>query len=227
MEIKKAPKVDLENKKMIFLQIGLLLALALTLFAFEFKVDTAKTEVMETVADAGPDEEHAVVTVQDTPPPPPPPPAPVASDVLQIAETDDDLDGELEIEDVTVGADDEVEIVDLEEEVEEDTDTQIFVRVEKMPSFPGGRKAMYKYLGRNMKYPTVAMENGIQGKVYVGFVVDKDGSITNVKVLRPVDSYLDKEAVRVVKAMPKWNPGRQMNKAVRVSYTVPVNFQLK
>jgi len=103
----------------------------------------------------------------------------------------------------------------------------VYVRVEEMPSYNGGRKAMYKYLGSNMKYPEEAMKTGTTGKVYIGFVVEKDGSISNVKVLRPVDELLDAEAVKVVSAMPKWKPGKQEGKCVRVSYTVPVNFQLK
>lgn len=227
MEVKKTTKADLENKKSIFLQIGLMLALALTWAAFEYKVDTNKTEIMDTVADAVADEEMVPVTTQQAPPPPPPPPAPKVSDVLAIADTDEDFDDELEIEDVEADADEEVEVKEIEEEEEEETESQVFVRAETMPSFPGGPNAMYKFLAKKMRYPTIAQENGIQGRVFVGFVVDKDGSITNVKVLRPVDPYLDKEAVRVVKSMPKWSPGIQGSKKVRVSYTVPVNFKLK
>lgn len=227
MEVKKTQKADLENKKSFFLQIGLVLALALTWAAFEWKVDTAKTDTIETVADASAAEEMAQITRQAPPPPPPPPPAPQVSDVLSIANTDDDFDDELVIKDVEADANAEVEIVPIVEDVEETGESQIFVRAEVMPEFPGGPSAMYAYLGKNMKYPTIALENGIQGRVFVGFVVDKDGSITNVKVLRPVDPYLDKEAVRVVQAMPKWSPGKQGSKTVRVSYTVPVNFQLK
>ena len=226
MEVKKTPKADLENKKAIFLQIGLMLALALTWVAFEWKVDTAKAEVMETVAEATADEEMTPITTQQAPPPPPPPPAPRASDVLTIVDSDEDFDDELEIEDVEADTEAEVEIQDVEEE-EEEGEGQIFMRVEQMPEFPGGMKALFKFLSRNTKYPTIALENGVQGRVIVGFVVGKKGQITEVKVLRPVDSYLDKEAVRVVKSMPNWIPGKQMNKAVRVSYNVPVNFKLK
>ena len=93
-----------------------------------------------------------------------------------------------------------------------------------MPSFPGGN--VQKWISKNVKYPVLAMENGIQGKVYIQFVIEKDGSITDVKVVRGVDASLDKEAVRVVKAMPKWKPGKQRGKPVRVSYTLPINFQL-
>ena len=94
-----------------------------------------------------------------------------------------------------------------------------------MPQFPGGD--VTKWLAKNTRYPMIAQENGIQGKVFVQFVIEKDGSISNVKVLRPVDPSLDKEAIRVVSSMPKWKPGKQRGKAVRVSYTVPINFQLQ
>lgn len=104
---------------------------------------------------------------------------------------------------------------------------EIFNMVEQMPSFPGGDVALMKYLKDNIKYPTIAAETGTQGKVYLQFVVEKDGSITDVQVVRGVDPYLDKEASRVIKAMPKWTPGKQNGKAVRVKYTVPVTFKLQ
>ena len=103
-------------------------------------------------------------------------------------------------------------------------DTEIFMVVEDMPGFPGGN--VQQWISKHVKYPVLAMENGIQGKVYVQFVIEKDGSITDVKVVRGGDSSLDKEAVRVVKSMPKWKPGKQRGKPVRVSFTLPINFQL-
>lgn len=113
------------------------------------------------------------------------------------------------------------------DKIKTEDDDPVFVRVEKMPSFKGGQKAMYKYLASKMKYPVEAMKANVQGKVYVGFVVGRNGEITNVKVLRSVDTYLDAEALRVVSNMPEWTPGLQGGKAVRVSYTVPVNFKMK
>jgi TonB family protein len=106
-------------------------------------------------------------------------------------------------------------------------DEQVLVRAEQMPTFPGGTKAMYKFLGKSVKYPAEAQKNNIKGRVFIGFVIEKNGSISNVKVLRPVNPFLDKEALRVVKSMPKWNPGVQSGKIVRVSYTVPINFSLR
>jgi protein TonB len=111
--------------------------------------------------------------------------------------------------------------------VEEDTTAAPFFIVEQMPEFPGGESALRKYLASSVKYPVIAQENGIQGKVFVNFVVESSGGISNVKVTRGVDASLDKEAVRVVKTMPKWIPGKQGGQAVRVSFTVPINFVLQ
>ena len=111
-----------------------------------------------------------------------------------------------------------------EEEPEEQT---IFEVVEEAPSFPGGMSALMQFLSKNIKYPTIAQENGVQGRVICQFVVNRDGSIVDVKVIRGVDAYLDKEAVRVIQSMPKWTPGKQRGKAVRVRYTLPVMFRLQ
>lgn len=225
MEIKKAPKVDLERKKGIFFEIGLVLALGILLYAFEWKTETKKTQDMQGSEVEQVEEEIIPVTTQNTPPPPPPPPAPKLTDLINIVDNDQDIDDELEITD----ADDETEntVVDVtkfDDFSEEDTgEAEIFQVVEKMPSFNGN---MNKWLKDNLKYPILAQENGISGRVFVAFVVEKDGSITDVKVARSVDPSLDKEAVRVVKAMPKWNPGQQRNKPVRVAFTVPINFTL-
>ena len=104
---------------------------------------------------------------------------------------------------------------------------KVFDVVEEMPSFPGGQGALMSFLNSNIKYPVVAQENGVQGRVIVGFVVERDGSITDVKIMRSVDPSLDREAQRVVKSMPKWKPGKQNGSAVRVKYTVPVVFRLQ
>lgn len=104
---------------------------------------------------------------------------------------------------------------------------KVFDVVEEMPSFPGGQAALMSFLSSNIKYPVVAQENGVQGRVIVGFVVERDGSITDVKVMRSVDPSLDREAQRVVRAMPRWKPGKQNGSAVRVKYTVPVVFRLQ
>jgi len=111
--------------------------------------------------------------------------------------------------------------------VGEDTTSTPYAVVEQMPEFPGGEAALQRYLKNSVKYPNIAMENGIQGKVYVGFVVERNGSISNVRIARGVDASLDKEAMRVVRLMPKWIPGKQNGEPVRVSFTAPINFVLE
>ena len=130
------------------------------------------------------------------------------------------------------GNDETAEVKHVEEKIAEpepvkEEETKVFDVVEQMPSFPGGPSALMQYLSSNIKYPVVAEENGVQGRVVCTFVVEKDGSITDVKVVKSVDPSLDKEAVRVVKSMPKWIPGKQNGSAVRVKYTVPVTFRLQ
>ena len=225
MEIKKAPKVDLEKKKGIFFEIGLVLALGILLYAFEWKTETKKTQDMQGSETEQVEEEIIPVTTQNTPPPPPPPPAPKLTDLINIVDNDQDIDDELEIEDAEDATENTVvDVTQFDDFGEEDTgEAQIFQVVETMPSFKGN---MNKWLKDNVKYPVLAQENGISGRVFVAFVVETDGSITDVKVARSVDPSLDKEAVRVVKSMPKWNPGKQRNKPVRVAFTVPINFTL-
>lgn len=120
-------------------------------------------------------------------------------------------------------------LVQKEEETPKslDTDADVFFIVEDMPEFPGGEMALRKYIANNIKYPEAAQDNGIQGKVYVTFVVSKDGSVANAKIARGVDPALDKEALRVVNSLPKWTPGKQREENVNVSYTVPINFALQ
>ena len=130
------------------------------------------------------------------------------------------------------GNDETAEVKHVEEKIAEpepvkEEETKVFDVVEQMPSFPGGPSALMQYLSSNIKYPVVAEENGVQGRVVCTFVVEKDGSITDVSVVKSVDPSLDKEAVRVVKSMPKWIPGKQNGSAVRVKYTVPVTFRLQ
>jgi protein TonB len=122
-----------------------------------------------------------------------------------------------------------VEVVEQKQEevVEQEKEEEVFVVVEEMPEFPGGNNALRKFLGESVKYPVVAQENGIQGKVYVNFVVNKDGSVSGAKIARGVDPSLDAEALRVVNSMPKWKPGKQRGVPVRVSYTVPISFVLQ
>ncbi len=220
---KKSPKADLERKKMLFTQIGLVFALAVVLLAFEWKsYEKQELSIMNRMVDDTP-EEMVEVTLQEKPPPPPKPPQ--QTTVIEIVEDDVEIEDEIEID---VEADEETiveEYIPIDDDDEEE-ETQIFTVVESMPGFPGGDAARMKYLGTNIKYPTLARESGIQGRVFVTFVVETDGRVTDVKILRGIGGGCDEEAVRVIKNMPKWNPGKQRGKSVRVQFNMPILFKL-
>ncbi|WP_282038163.1 energy transducer TonB [Saccharicrinis aurantiacus] len=208
------------------MQVGLVVVLALILIAFEWSttdVDASQFAMME---DVEAEEEIVPITRQEEVKPPPPPPPPKVTDVLNIVDDDVELDEELDIEDSEVDEDMEIEF-DMDLEEEETEDAPVFFIVEEMPEFPGGDLELRKYIAQSVKYPVIAQENGIQGRVYVQFVVSTKGAVEQVKVARGVDPNLDKEAIRVVQSMPKWKPGKQRGKAVKVSYTVPINFVLQ
>ena len=226
MEVKKSPKADLEGKKTSNLLIGAILTLSVLFIGFEWserdKKVTTDTGLQEVVFE----EEIIPITEQEQPKQAPPPPeAPKVEEVLEI------MDNDSEVEESTIQASDdtqaavEVKYTPVEVEEEEVEEQQIFQVVEEMPEFPGGMGECMKFLGKNIKYPTISQENGVQGRVIVQFVVNRDGSIVDPVVVRGVDPYLDKEALRVISMMPKWKPGKQRGKAVRVKYTVPVMFR--
>ena len=218
MEIKKTPKADLENKKSTWLLVGYVIVLAFMFVAFEWTKRDIKIDTSQAITDLVFEEEIIPITEQPEQVAPPPPEAPSIAETLTIV--DDDAD----VEETTIATSEETNQVE-EEEPEEQT---IFEVVEQMPEFPnGGMAGLMQYLSKNIKYPTIAQENGTQGRVTVQFVVNRDGSIVDAKVLRGVDPYLDKEAIRVISSMPKWKPGMQRGKAVRVKYTVPVMFRLQ
>lgn len=230
MEVKKSPKADLENKRSTWLLVGYVIVLAFMFIAFEWTKRDVKIDTSQAVADLVFEEEIEIpITEQpEQATPPPPPEAPAIVESLTI------VDDDMEVESTEIASSEEtgqaVEIAYVpptveEEEVEEQ---EIFEVVEQMPEFPnGGMAGLMQYLSKNIKYPTIAQENGTQGRVTVRFVVNADGSIVDAKVIRGVDPSLDKEALRVINSMPKWKPGMQRGKAVRVKYTVPVMFRLQ
>ena len=228
MELKKNPKADLESRKGLYLEIGLVAILVISLVALNIK--DYDMEAMEISQRTAMDEIEDVIiqTSEDTPPPPPPEQPEVVTE-LTIVEDDAVIENELGIVDMGDNqnkAQEEVVQVVVEEEVEE-VEEEIFTVVENDPEFPGGMEALYKYLGSNIKYPALAKENNITGRVYVTFVVEKDGSIANPRILRDIGGGCGAEAIRVVKAMPKWKPGKQRGKAVRVQFNLPVSFNLQ
>ncbi|WP_163326113.1 energy transducer TonB [Draconibacterium mangrovi] len=229
MELKKTPKADLEAKKNMFWLIGLVVALGLSLLAFEWTTKPSKAADLGQIQTAEVEEEIIPITREQEVKPPPPPPPPQVIEVLNIVDDDVEIEDELQIEDTE--ADDET-VIDVAPVIEtaaeeEEEEAQVFFIVEDMPEFPGGDLALRKYIANAIKYPVIAQENGIQGKVYVTFVVSKTGKVTDAKIARGVDPSLDKEALRVVNALPAWKPGKQRGKPVNVSYTVPINFVLQ
>lgn len=228
MEVKKSPKADLEGKKTTNLLIGAILTLAVLFIGFEWSERDMKVTTDTGIQEVVFEEEIIPITEQEQPKQAPPPPeAPKVEEVLEI------MDNDSEVEESTIQASDdtqaavEVKYTPVEVEEEEVEEQQIFQVVEEMPEFPGGMGECMKFLSKNIKYPTISQENGVQGRVIVQFVVNRDGSIVDPVVARGVDPYLDKEALRVISMMPKWKPGKQRGKAVRVKYTVPVMFRLQ
>ena len=228
MEVKKSPKADLENKKTTNLLVGAIIILAVLFVGFEWSERDKKVTTDTGIETVIFEEEIIPITEQEQPKQAPPPPeAPKVEEVLEIMDNDSD------VEESTIQASDdtqaavEVKYTPVEVEEEEVEEQQIFQVVEEMPEFPGGMSECMKFLSKNIKYPTISQENGVQGRVIVQFVVNRDGSIVDPVVVRGVDPYLDKEALRVIQMMPKWKPGKQRGKAVRVKYTVPVMFRLQ
>lgn len=230
MKLKKSPKASLEGEKLTYLLMGLIVALSLMFIGLEWtKSNVQKFDVADVENSFEEEIEDVIQTNQDMTPPPPPPPAP---DVIEEIEV---VDNSKETKTIEINTEDDkdkkVEViappVQVKEE-EEDDDQVIFVRVEKQAEFPGGPAKMMEYLSKNVKYPVVCLENGIQGKAICQFTVNKDGSIVDVEVVRSSgDDALDKEAIRVIKTMPKWKPGQQRGKSVRSKFTLPVVFRLQ
>ncbi len=227
MELKKSPKADLESKRNIFILLGLVVALGVCLTAFEWTTKVEEASSLGSIEMQEVEDEIIPITREQEIKPPPPPPPPKVVEVLNIVEDDVEIEDELEIEDTEADDETVIDVAPVIEEEEEEEEGQVFFIVEEMPEFPGGELALRKFIANAIKYPVIAQENGIQGKVYVNFVVDKNGRVTNAKIARGVDQSLDKEALRVVNNLPAWKPGKQRGKSVRVSYTVPINFVLQ
>lgn len=227
--VKKYQEADIEYYKGFVGRIGVILVLLMLLFAFnrskkEKKIQVLQMEIFE-------DTDAPPPPTQQVKPPPPPPPPP---ETIIIVEDDKVVEDDPIIADIEVSAKEEVKIVEVKIEKPakvfvpvEPEEPEIFTIVEQMPEFPGGTEALYKFIGNNMKYPAIARENSIEGLCVVQFVVNEDGSITDVKVLKDIGGGCGDEAARIVKKMPKWKPGKQRGKAVRVQYNLPIRFKLE
>lgn len=208
--------------------IGYVIVLAFIFISFEWTKRDIKIDLSQGTTDVVFEEEIIPITEQPEQVTPPPPEAPSIPETLTIVDDDAKVEETNIASTEDVGQKVEIKYVPTSVEEPEPEEQTIFEVVEQMPEFPnGGQAGLMQYLAKNIKYPPIAQENGTQGRVSCQFVVNKDGSIVDVKVLRGVDPYLDKEAIRVISAMPKWKPGMQRGKPVRVKYTVPVMFRLQ
>ena len=230
MEIKKSPKADLQKNSSLYFVIGLAFVLFFSWQAIEWK--TYKKTFDYEALDVDEDEDEEIPITEQIKTPPPPPPAP---QVIEIVEDEEDVE-ETVIESTETDEEEIVEIVEVEEE-EEDVDVP-FAVIEDVPIFPGCegvakserrncfQEKMNKHIVRNFRYPEIAQEMGIQGRVYVNFIISKDGSITNIRMRGP-DKNLEKEAERIISKLPQMTPGKQRGRAVRVPFSIPITFRLQ
>ncbi|MGB3779363.1 MAG: energy transducer TonB [Tunicatimonas sp.] len=223
MEAKKTPSADLTSKTGLHLAIGLVVSLALITLAFEWKSYDASALVdLGSVDDTFED----VMEIPPTEQPPPPPPKIQTPEIIEVPD-EEEIEEEIEIDlDIEVTEDTEIEEMVFEEAPEEEVSDEIFMVVEDQPEPEGGLSAFYTFVSKNMKYPSQARRMGIEGKVFVQFVVGKDGTLTDVKAVKGIGAGCDDEAVRVVKSAPKWKPGKQRGKAVKVRMIIPITFKL-
>ena len=226
MEIKKSPKADLQNKRGLLLEIGLAVSLALVIVAFAYTPKEHRVEKVD--LNYGPVEvEMNEITRNDQKPPEPPKKVEVKviTDLLQVVTNDTKITTDVEFADF----DEDTEVTQTVEIKEEEViDDQPFLVAETMPSFQGGDLNTFRsWVQSNVKFPQIALENGIQGRVVLSFVIEKDGRLTNIQVLQTPDRSLSEEAIRVLNKSPKWSPGKQRNQVVRVKYTLPVDFRVQ
>lgn len=229
MEIKKSPKADLENKKMLFLEIGLVIALAVAGTAFAISSKPEPEPYTPPKQDVREQEFEMDRTVQEQEQQPEQQKAKtqVLADVLTIVSNDTKIDTPDLLFSDDASAFDDFEF-EVEEVVENIVEEEIFVTAEEMPTFQGGDLSKFRnWVQSNVKYPQIALENGIQGNVVIKFVVEKDGKLSNIQVLQTPDKTLADAAVQVLQKSPKWKPGKQRNKPVRVTYTLPVSFKIQ
>lgn len=227
MEQKKSEKANLQSKKFTFLEIGLVLTLLAIWGVFEFTTKAENGAMQNNYISCGGDDELIdIIVTRPEPPQPPAPPVRKIADIIEVTndpETicDDPIDAEIDVN----GA---VQIEELpspscSDEIISEEDLPPFIVCEDMPEFRGN---LLKYVAEHVVYPEIAKENDIQGTVYVGFVIDEKGKVTDVTLVRGVDPILDKEALKVVENLPDWKPGKQSGKNVKVRMNIPIKFQL-
>ena len=221
MELKKNPKVDLRRYSGLFLEVGFVVAISAVLLTLNYSVHTKNTVVFGELKTVIAEEGIVPITRQQTPTPPPPPEVPKVAEVINIVDDNTYLDDELEIEDIEADQETEIIVVKRQEEEEED---EIFMIVEEIPEFPGGEDALHNYMLKHTKYPKAAKKNKVSGTVYVQFVINENGEISDVQIPQSIDPALDREALRVVNGMPNWIPGKIRGKPVKALQTLWFDF---
>ena len=234
MQIKKNPKADLSKNSNLYFAIGLAVILFISWRAIEWKTYDKSGYGYEALNIDDDDDEDVPITEQIKTPPPPPPPPP-APEIIEVVEDEEEIE-ETIIESTETDQEEIVEIVEVEEEFE-DVDVP-FAVIEDVPIYPGCERVskskrrdcfqeqINKHIRKNFRYPEIAQEMGIQGRVYVNFVIDKDGSITSIRMRGP-DKNLEKEAQRIIAKLPRMTPGKQRGRAVRVPFSIPITFRLQ
>ena len=226
MELKKNPQADLESKKGFFIQIGLIVALLVTIGSYEYKSygDNDINSFGAVDMDALDEEDIEITRPDEVKPPPPPEAPPEAPEEIEIKENEEELETELEVDDAE--ANQEMEMM------EEEEFSEPFISVEQMPMLGDCKDEtctqteIMKFIARNFKYPEIAKANGVEGRVILEFVVEKNGKVGRVKILKGLDKHIDKAAINVVEKLPVFTPGKQIGKAVPVKYTVPIKCSL-
>ncbi|MAU58429.1 MAG: energy transducer TonB [Flavobacteriaceae bacterium] len=234
MEPKKNPKVDLTKNSSLYFVIGLSIVLLITWRVIEWKTYKNVYDYEALIVDDDDDEDVPITEQLKTPPPPPPPPPP-APEIIEVIEDEEEIE-ETVIESTET---DEEEIIEVVEVIEEYEDIDVpFAVIEDVPIFPGCERVnkserrncfqeqMNKHIKRNFRYPEIAQEMGIQGRVYVNFIISKNGSITNIRMRGP-DKNLEKEAQRIIAKLPRMTPGKQRGRPVRVPFSIPITFRLR
>jgi len=220
---KKTPEADVNRKSSLYLSIGLVVSLLLVIMAFEKKFYADGD-----LADLGAvtDDFEEMLEIPPTEQPPPPPPKIQQPEIIEVPD-EEEIEDEIEVDlDIEITDDQEIEELVYEEPVEEEVADEVFTIVEQQPDYPGGMGAFYQFVRKRLKYPSQARRMGIEGKVFVQFVVDKEGNITEVKAVRGIGAGCDEEAERVIRSSPKWKAGKQRGKTVKVRMILPITFKL-
>ncbi len=237
MQPKKNENVDLSKNSSLYFVIGLSLILLISWQAIEWKTYDKSLYGYEALNVEDDDDEEIPITEQIKTPPPPPPPPPPAPEIIEVVEDEEEVE-ETVIESTETNEDEIIEVEEVEIEEEFDDVDVPFAVIEDVPIFPGCEKVkkserrncfqdrMNKHIRKNFRYPEIAQEMGIQGRVYVNFIISKDGSITNIRMRGP-DKNLEKEAQRIISKLPTMIPGKQRGRAVRVPFSIPITFRLQ